>query len=176
MSPFQAIAITSAALAVLAGAWDAWRLRRDQRYSPAVMAITAGGPVLSLWLYILVTNLSLRPIVSVVLVAAGVAAGLFAGRLAKLSALQADGQVRLVGASWLPLPAALGVAALQVSAAADSLTGEVLSLAALEAAVAFGVTSAVVLAWRRSAFDRAQRSRSAPGTPAGPGWGQRPGA
>jgi hypothetical protein len=176
MSFFQAIAITSAALAVLAGAWDAWRLRRDQRYSTAVMAITAGGPVLSLCLYILVTNLSLRPIVSLALVAAGLAAGVYAGRLAKLSAVDAGGKVRLVGASWLPLPASLCVAALQASAAADSMTGEILSLAALEAAVAFGVASAVVLAWRRSTFGRARRSQAVPGTPAGPGWGQRPDA
>jgi hypothetical protein len=176
MNLFQAIAITSAALAVLAGAWGAWRLRREQRYSTAVMAITAGGPVLSLWLYIVVTNLALRPIVSLVLVAIGAAAGVYAGRLAKLSTVGASGQVRLVGASWLPLPAALCVAVLQVSAAADSLTGEILSLAALEAAVAFGVASAVVLVWRRSQLGRAKRFQAAPGTPAGPGWGRRPGA
>jgi hypothetical protein len=176
MNLFQAIAITSAALAVLAGAWDAWRLRREQRYSNAVMAITAGGPVLSLLLYIVVTGLSLRPIVSLVLVAAGAAAGAYAGRLAKLSTVGAGGQVRLVGASWLPLPAAVGVAALQVSAAAGSLTGEILSLAALEAAVAFGVAAAVVLAWRRSVVGRARGSQAALPPPGGPGWGQRPGA
>jgi hypothetical protein len=173
---FQAIAIFSAALAVLAGAWDAWRLRRDQRYSGTVMAITAGGPVVSLLLYILVTNLSLRPYVTSALVVIGAAIGLYAGRRAGLSATGPDGQIRLVGASWLPLPAALCVAALQVAGAANSLTGEILSIAALEAAVAFGVASAAVLWWRRTAFIRAQRRAPTAGPQAGPGWGSRPAA
>jgi hypothetical protein len=176
VSLFGAIAIVSAALAVLAGAWDAWRLRRDQRYSTIVMTITAGGPVLSLVLYILVTNLSLRPYVTAVLVVLGAAIGLYAGRRARLSIAGQGGNVRLAGASWLPLPAALCVAALQVAGAANSLTGEVLSLASLEAAVAFGVASAAVLAWRRGAFVRAQRRSSGPWSQAGPGWGQGPGA
>jgi len=50
MNIYQAIALISAALAVAAGAWDAYRLRREQRYSVVVMAISAGGPILSLWL------------------------------------------------------------------------------------------------------------------------------
>jgi hypothetical protein len=176
VSLLQAIAIVSAALAVLAGAWDAWRLRRDQRYSTVVMAISAGGPVLSLVLYVLVTNLSLRPYVTAALVVVGVAAGVWAGRRAKLSVVGPGGQVRLAGASWLPLPAALCVAALQVAGAANSLAGEILSLAALEAAVSFGVASAVVLAWRRAAFVRAQRQANSRAAQAAPGWGQRPGA
>jgi hypothetical protein len=175
VSLFAAIAVASAALAVVAGAWDAWRLRRQQRYSGIVMAITAGGPVVSLWLYILLTNLSLRPYVTAVLVVAGVVIGLWAGRRARLSAAGPGGGTRLVGASWLPLPAALCVAALQVSGAAGSLTGEALSLAALEAAVSFGVASALVLAWRRGAFVRGQRLAGVPGPQGGAGWGQRPG-
>jgi hypothetical protein len=180
VSLWQTIAIVSAALAVLAGAWDAWRLRRDQRYSTVVTVITAGGPVLSLVLYILVTNLALRPYVTAVLVVIGAAAGVYAGRLAKISTVGPGGQTRLVGASWLPLPAALCVAALQVSGAANSLSGQVLSLAALEAAVSFGVASAAALTWRRAALVRAERSGPAPkpqaGPGSGPGWGTRPGA
>jgi len=175
MNLYQAIALASAALAVLAGAWDAYRLRNEQRYSLPVMAIAAAGPVLSLWLYLLVTGLALRPLVSIALFVGGSAVGLYAGRLAKLSSVGSSGQVRLVGASWLPLPAALCVAALQVSAAAGSLTAEVLSLAALEAAVVFGVASAVVISWRRSALGRTTRPSPTPGPAAGPGWGQRPG-
>lgn len=176
MNVYQAVAIGSAALAVLAGSWDAWRLRRSQRYSTPVMVVTAGGPVLSLWLYILVTNLSLRPYVTALLVAIGAAAGLYAGRRAKLYEAGPGGQVRLVGASWLPLPAAACVAALQVSAAAGSLAAEIVSLAALEAAVTFGVASAASLAWRRSQVRRGRHPSPLPGAAASPDWGQRPGA
>ena len=71
MNIYQGIALVSAALAVLAGAWDAYRLRHEQRYSLVVMAITAGGPILSLWLYLTITGLALKQIVSIVLFAAG---------------------------------------------------------------------------------------------------------
>jgi hypothetical protein len=152
MNMYQAIALVSAALAVLAGSWDAYRLRHEQRYSLVVMAITAGGPILSLWLYLTITGLSLKQVVTIALIAAGAAAGLYAANRAKLSEVGSGGQIRMVGASWLPLPAALAVAALQVSGAVGMLAGQVFSLAALEAAVAFGVCSAAVLVYRRSTF------------------------
>jgi hypothetical protein len=154
MNIYQAIALVSAALAVAAGAWDAYRLRREQRYSVVVMAITSGGPILSLWLYLTVTGLSLKQVVSLILFAAGAAAGAYAARRARLSEVEAGGQIRMVGASWLPLPAALAVAAVQVSGAAGLFAGQILSLAALEAAVAFGVASAAGLVYRRSTFGR----------------------
>ena len=154
MNIYQAIALVSAALAVVAGSWDAYRLRQEQRYSVVVMAITAGGPILSLWLYLTITGLALKQVVSIALIAAGAAAGLYAANRAELSEVGSDGQIRMVGASWLPLPAAIAVAALQVSGAVALLAGQVFSLAALEAAVAFGVSSAVVLAYRRSTFGK----------------------
>jgi hypothetical protein len=145
---------------VAAGAWDAYRLRREQRYSMVVMAITAGGPILSLWLYLVVTGLSLKQVVSLILFVAGAAAGVYAANRAKLSEPDAGGQIRMVGASWLPLPAALSVAAVQVSGAVGLFAGQILSLAALEAAVAFGIASAVMLVYRRSTFGRPAASPS----------------
>jgi hypothetical protein len=162
MNIYQAIALVSAALAVAAGSWDAFRLRREQRYSIVVMAITAGGPILSLWLYLTVTGLALKQIVSIGLFAAGIGAGVYAANRAKLSEVGSGGQIRMVGASWLPLPAALSVAALQVSGAVGLLAGQVFSLAALEAAVAFGVSSAAVLAYRRATFGKAGQATGAP--------------
>jgi sulfite exporter TauE/SafE len=165
---YQAIALVSAALAVLASSWDAYRLRHEQRYSLIVMAITAGGPILSLWLYLTITGLSLRQIVSLALFAAGAAAGLYAANRAKLSEVGSSGQIHMVGASWLPLPAALAVAALQISGAVGILAGQVFSLAALEAAVAFGVFSAAVLVYRRSNFGKAGQGSAAAGEPGTP--------
>jgi len=150
MNLYQAIALCSAALAVLAGAWDARRLRRQHLYSATVMLITAGGPVLSLWLYLLATNLALKPAVSVGLFALGAVAAIAVTSRVGLSEVGSGEQIRLVGAAWLPLPAALSVAAVQVSSAITSLAFEVLALAALEATVAFGVASAVALIVRRT--------------------------
>lgn len=168
MNIYQAIALVSAALAVLAGSWDAYRLRHEQRYSVVVMAITAGGPILSLWLYLAITGLSLKQVVSIALIAAGAAAGVYAANRAKLSEVGSGGQIRMVGASWLPLPAAIAVAVLQVSGAVGLLAGQIFSLAALEAAVAFGVSSAVVLVYRRSTFGTpapGSAPTTEPGTP-----------
>lgn len=155
MNIYQAIALVSAALAVLAGSWDAYRLRSEQRYSVLVIAITAGGPILSLWLYLTITSLELKQVVSILLFVAGGAAGVYAANRADISEVGSSGQIRMIGASWLPLPAALAVGALQVSVAAGSLAVQVVALAALEAAVAFGVVSAVVLMYRRSTFGKA---------------------
>lgn len=165
MNIYQAIALVSAALAVAAGFWDAYRLRREHRYSGVVLAITAGGPILSLWLYLTVTGLSLKPIVSIGLMAAGAAAGVYAANRARLFEVGDGGQIRMVGASWLPLPAALSVAAVQILGAVGSLAGQVFSLAALEAAVAFGLASAVMLTYRRSTFGRPPAQSAAPAAP-----------
>jgi hypothetical protein len=167
---YQAIALVSAALAVAAGSWDAYRLRHEQRYSLVVMAITAGGPILSLWLYLVVTALSLKLIVSIALIVAGAAGGVYAANRARLSEVGSSGQIRLVGASWLPLPAAISVAAVQVAGAAGFLAGQIFALAALEAAVAFGVASAVVFAYRRATFGQ-PRAQNAPAPGPGPGLG-----
>ena len=168
MNIYQAIALVSAGMAVLAGSWDAYRLRREQRYSLVVMVITAGGPILSLWLYLTITGLGLKQIASIALFAAGAAAGFYAANRAKLSEVESSGQIRMVGASWLPLPAALAVAALQVSGAVGMLAGQVFSLAALEAAVAFGACSAVVLVYRRSTFAKSRQGSTAAGEPGTP--------
>jgi hypothetical protein len=168
MNIYQAIALVSAALAVVAGSWDAYRLRHEQRYSVVVMAISGGGPIVSLWLYLTVTGLSLKPIASIVLFAVGAAAGVYAANRAKLSEVESSGQIRMVGASWLPLPAALSVAALQISGAAGSLADQILSLAALEAAVAFGVVSAVTLIYRRSTFGLPAPQGGTPTAPTAP--------
>jgi hypothetical protein len=173
MSVYQMVALGSAALAVAAAAWDAWRLRREQRFSLPVMVITAGGPVLSLLLYLLITNLALKQFVTIGAVLLGLAIGVWAGRLAKLSTVAPGGQVRLVGASWQPLPAALAVGAIQIAFAIESFAAQVISLAVLEAAVSFGVSSAVALAVRRATMPRSPGP--ATGIPGGPGWGVRPG-
>jgi hypothetical protein len=167
---YQAIALVSAGLAVLAGSWDAYRLRHEQRYSAPVMAITAGGPVLSLWLYLTVTNLSLKQMVSIGLLAAGAAVGVYFARRVSLTEVGEGGQIRLVGASWLPLPAALSVAAIQISGAAGSFTAQVLSLAALEVTVGFGVGAAVTLFYLRSTFGQTAQpgAPTQPTTPAQP--------
>jgi hypothetical protein len=148
---YQLIAVVSAALAVLAGAWDASRLRRNHQYSAAGLAISTGGPILSLIVYLLVTNLALKQIVSVGLLALGGAAGVYVARRATLSETDETGRVRMTGASWLPLPAALSVGAIQICGAIDSLAGMILALAALEVSVAFGVAAATTLMYRRSA-------------------------
>jgi hypothetical protein len=186
MNFYLLIAVGSAALAVAAGIWDGYRLRTNARYSPLVLGISAGGPVISLVLFLLVGGLSLKLPVTVGLLAVGAFVGILVAQRAKLSIVApredksgedgsepcaetadaaadaTDGedeeaqprvpQVRLVGASWMPVPAALAVAALQVSSALGSVTWEILALAALEAAVAFGVASAAVLIRRRSRF------------------------
>ena len=162
MNIYQAIALVSAGLAVLAGSWDAYRLRHEQRYSALVMVITAGGPVLSLWLYLTVTNLSLKQPVSIGLLAAGAAAGVYFAHRTAITPVGESSQIRMVGASWLPLPAALSVGAIQVSGAASSFTAQVLSLATLEATVAFGVASAVTLLYRRSTIGASSRSTPPP--------------
>jgi lysylphosphatidylglycerol synthetase-like protein (DUF2156 family) len=183
MNLYLLVAIAAAALAVAAGIWDGYRLRRKARYSPLVLAISAGGPVISLLLFLLVGGLELKLSMTFGLLATGAALGALVAGLARISVVvpcededldkalepcsedaetedgQADGQpkvpqLRLVGASWMPVPAALAVAALQVASALEALTWEVLALAALEAAAAFGVASAAVLVRRRSRFER----------------------
>jgi hypothetical protein len=163
MNVYQAIAIVSAALALGAGGWDALRLRRTQRYSGLGLSVGAGGPILSLVLYLLVTNLALKQAVSIGLLASGAAAGFWIARRAALSHTDVTGEIRLVGASWLPVPAAASVAALQVCSAVDSLAGMIVSLAALEASVGFGVAAAVTLLYRRSTMDVVRPA--APGAP-----------
>ena len=165
MNLYQAIALVSAALAVAAGSWDAYRLRHEHRYSVIVMVITAGGPVLSLWLYLTITGLGLKPLVAVCLMGAGAVAGILAANRAKLFEVGWGGQIRMIGASWLPLPAAICVAAIQISSAAQSLAGQIVSLAALEAAAAFGVASAAMLIYRRSNLARSRPWGDAPAAP-----------
>lgn len=150
MNVYQLIAVVSAALAVLAGAWDAYRLRRMHQYNAVGLCISVGGPIVSLVAYLLVTNLALRQVVMLGLFAFGAAAGVYVARRATLAIADETGRVRMTGASWLPLPAALSVGAIQVCSAIGSLAGMVLGLAALEASVAFGVAAAATLIHRRS--------------------------
>jgi hypothetical protein len=188
MNVYLLIAVGSAALAVGAGIWDGYRLRTNARYSPLVLWITAGGPVVSLVLFLLVGGLGLKLPVTLGLLALGTTIGVLVAQRARLSVVvpcedepggdpaepcadEADAtagpkgggpkggrskepQVRLVGASWMPVPAAFAVAALQVAVALELVTWEILALAALEAAAAFGVASAAVLVRRRSRFGR----------------------
>jgi hypothetical protein len=182
MDLYLLVAVASAVLAVGAGIWDGRRLHCDARYSPVVIAITAGGPVISLALFLVVGGIELKPVATLGLVAIGAVAGAYVARLAQLSVAEPEERsgeageplgpseavakggapdpagrpdIRIAGASLLPLPAAIAVAALQISSAAGQAAWEVLSLAALEAAVAFGVASAVVLVRRRAQLGRA---------------------
>jgi len=152
MNIYQAIAVVSAALAVVAGAWDAYRLRRNHQYSGVGLAISAGGPIVSLAVYLLVTNLALKQLASVGLLGLGAAAGVLVARRATLSEVGESGQIRMTGVSWLPLPAALSVGAIQVFSATGTLAGMVLALAALEVSVGFGVAAAALIVYRRSAM------------------------
>jgi hypothetical protein len=150
MNVYQLIAVVSAALAVAAGAWDAYRLRRNHQYSAVGLAISAGGPIISLIVYLLVTNLALKQIVTVGLLVLGGAVGVYVASRATLSEVGESGQIRMTGVSWLPLPAALSVGAIQICSAIGSLAGMVIALAALEASVGFGVAAAVLIVYRRS--------------------------
>lgn len=165
MNVYQAIAVISAALAVVAGAWDAFRLRRNHRYSAVGLAIAAGGPIVSLIVYLLVTNLALKQIVTIGLLALGVVAGVFVARRAALSEVGESGQIRLTGVAWLPLPAALSVGAIQICSAIGSLAGMITALAALEVSVGFGVTAAVGVMLKRSTIGA---SVAQPAPPVGP--------
>jgi len=46
MNEYQWVAVFSASLALLAGLWDAWRIRRRQRYSTLALVVGAAGPSL----------------------------------------------------------------------------------------------------------------------------------
>ena len=165
MNVYQLIAVVSAGLAVAAGAWDAHRLRRNHRYSAAGLAISAGGPALSLIIYLLVTNLALKQIVTIGLLAAGGAAGVFVAGRATLSEVGESGQIRMTCVSWLPLPAALCVGSIQICSAIDSLAGVVFALAALEVSVGFGVAAAVTIVHRRSSMGSAGNAEATPPRP-----------
>lgn len=166
MTIYQLIAVVSAGLAVAVGLWDAYRLRREQRYSFIVLVIVAGGPILSLWLYLMVTKLSLKPIASIGLLAAGAALGVYlARRPSTVIEVEPDGQTRLRGTSWLALPAAFAVGGVQLAGAISSFAWIIIALAALEAAVAFGVAAAVTLMYRRATI---QAQMAAPASPSEP--------
>jgi hypothetical protein len=149
MNEYQLVAVFSAVLALLAGLWDGWRIRRRQRYSTLAVAVGAGGPVVAVVLFLVTTNLMLKASVTAALVGGGAVLGMTASSLAQVRRAEA-GAIRLSGAAWLPLPAALAVAAVQLCAAAESLAGMIIAIATLEAAAAFGVGAALVLMLRRA--------------------------
>jgi hypothetical protein len=182
MSVFQVIALVSAALAVLAALWDAFRRRRDDRYSSVVLLIAAFGPVLSLVVYLAVTGLALKQVVTIAMLAVGAILGVLVARRARLTRrapapiapappgapapVAPRQEVALAGVSWLPVPAALAVATVQLAVVADSFAAQVISLAALEAAVAFGVGAALTLIARRQGIRRPPAVMAPPM----PGW------
>jgi hypothetical protein len=149
MNEYQLVAVFSAVLALLAGLWDARRIRRRQRYSTLAVAVGAGGPVVAVVLFLVTTNLMLKGSVTAALLGGGAVLGMTAASLAQVGRAE-RGAIRLSGAAWLPLPAALAVAAVQLCAAAESLAGMIIAIAALEAAAAFGVGAALVLMLRRA--------------------------
>jgi hypothetical protein len=153
MNEYQLVAVFSAVLALLAGLWDAWRIRRRQRYSTLAVAVGAGGPVVAVAIFLVTTNLMLRVSVTAALVAGGAVLGMTAASLAHVGRAE-SGAIRLSGAAWLPLPAALAVAAVQLCIAAESLAGMIIAIAALEAGAAFGVGAALVLMLRRATVPR----------------------
>jgi hypothetical protein len=165
MNEYQVVAVSSACLAMLAGLWDAWRIRRRQRYSTIALLVSAAGPIVSLALYLLITNLSLKESVTAGLAGGGAVLGMLAAGRARLARVE-GGAIRLSGAAWLPLPAALAVAAVQICAAAETLAGMIVAIAALEAAVGFGVGAALTLMLRRAVVRGPQVAGA--GTAAGP--------
>jgi len=164
MNEYQAVAVFSALLALLAGLWDAWRIRRRQRYSTLALVVGAAGPIVSLALYLLMTNLVLKESVTAGLAGGGAVLGFLAAWRARLSRVE-GGAVRLSGAAWLPLPGALAVAAVQACAAAESLAGMIIAIAALEAAAGFGVGAALTLMLRRAMVRGAGTSVTGAGVP-----------
>jgi hypothetical protein len=169
MNVYQAIALVSAALALAAGLWDAYRLRRGMRYSAAMVAIIAAGPVVSLWLYLVVTGLSLKPVASVSMLVVGAATGTLLARRASVTETASDGSVRMRAVAWLALPAAFSTAAVQVASAIESFSWMIIALAAFEASVGFVAAAAITLIYRRSRLGRAGAAgASAPTAPAAP--------
>jgi len=163
MNEYQVVAVIGALLALLVGLWGAWLIGRRRRYSTMALIVGAAGPIVALVLYLVMTNLTLKPAASAGLAGGGAALGVLAGLLPKLTRAE-GGAIRLVRAAWLPLPAALAVAAVQVCAAAETLAGMIVAIAALEAAAGFGVGAALMLMLRR-AFVR--RPKAAGTSPAG---------
>jgi hypothetical protein len=148
MTGYQAIAIGSLCLVVIAGLWDAVRIWRKRRYSTLALLIDAVGPIVALGAYMAVTGLSLKLAATLALVVAGGILGILAAEIASLARTR-DGAIVLTRAAWLPLPAAICVGAVQACAAAGSLAGVILALAALEAAAGFGVGAVLGLSFRR---------------------------
>lgn len=167
MNGYQTIALVSACLALVAGAWDANRIRRRQRYSTLALAVGAVGPIVSLVLYVMATNVTLKPEATAGLMGGGGLMGILAATSAAVTRPERQRAIRLSGAAWLPLPAALSVAAIQACAAVQSLAGLILSLAALEAAVGFGVGAAFTLIVRRMTIGRRRASGATAGGSAG---------
>jgi len=159
MNEYQAVAVLSACLALLAGLWDALRIRRRQRYSTIALLVGAAGPIVSLVLYLVATNLMLKGSVTAALVGGGAVLGVAAASWSRLTRAE-GGAIRLNGAAWLPLPAALAVAAVQFCAAAETLAGMIVAIAALEAAAGFGAGAALTLLLRR-AFVRGPQAAGA---------------
>jgi hypothetical protein len=149
MNEYQAVAVFSAGMALLAGLWDAWRIRRRQRYSTLALFVGAVGPVVAAVLFVFTTNLALKPNVTLGLAGGGAGLGFLAAWMAGVRRAE-NGAIRLSGAAWLPLPAALAVAAVQICVAAESLAGTIIAIAALEAAAGFGVGAALTLMLRRA--------------------------
>ena len=148
MTGYQVIAIVSIGIVLVAGLWDAARIWRKRRYSTVALLIDAAGPIAALAAYLAVTGVSLKLAATLALVVAGGVLGIMAAEIASLAREQ-GGAIVLTRAAWLPLPAALCVAAVQACALAGSLAGLILSLAALEAAAGFGVGAALGLSFRR---------------------------
>jgi hypothetical protein len=148
MNEYQAVAVCGACLALLAGLWDAWRIRRRQRYSTIALFVGAAGPIVSLVLFLVTTNLVLKESVTAALVGGGAVLGATVASWSRLTPAD-GGAIRLSGAAWLPLPAALAVAAVQICAAAETLAGMIVAIAALEAAAGFGAGAALTLMLRR---------------------------
>jgi hypothetical protein len=151
MTFYQLLALGSAAIAVLGGAWGAARLRGERRFSAVAVVLSAAGPMASLWLYLLLTRVELKLTATLALASLGALVGLaVGGRLLKLAAR--PGAVVVRGGAWLSLPSVLAIAGLQLCATFGSRSSFVLALAALELAVAFGVGAALALVARRLAL------------------------
>lgn len=159
MSDLQGLAAFGAALALLSGLWAASWVWRKQRYSTLGLLFLTAGPMLALVAYLSLVDLRLKDAAMVGLIGGGFVMGVLAGPLAALSRRaplpgKRRGTIGLSFAAWLPLPGALAVAALQISAAIGSPAGLILSLALLEAAAGFGAGAFVTIFLRRVVLKR----------------------
>jgi len=144
---YAAAAYAGAGIAVGSALFAAARLRREALFSILGTLFSGAAIAGTLAMYMLLMDVELKFIPQLSLLAFGAVLGLQAGRAVPLYRHRTA--VVSKGAGWYFVPAALAVAALQVTAVRDSLDGVIISFAALHVGAAFAVAASAVLLLRR---------------------------